>query len=84
MIRAGIHGQYSEEDVSFDASLLKQGSNISSLEQSAGGNMQKSVMYDCIRLELDDSKPFIPSADGANQPVTVPAAPCKGEESASD
>ncbi len=58
MIRAGIHGQYSEEDVCFDAALLKPGRNTISLEQSAGGNVQKSVMYDCIRLELDDSQPF--------------------------
>lgn len=72
MIRAGIHGQYSEEDISFDASLLKQGSNTISLEQSAGGNVQKCVMYDCIRLELDESGPFSPSEHAArqNKPVT--------------
>jgi len=60
MIRAGIHGQYSEVDLSFDASLLRQGNNTISLEQGAGGNVQKSVMYDCIRLELDENKPFSP------------------------
>lgn len=58
MIRAGIHGQYAEEDVPFDAVLLKPGRNTISLEQSAGGNAQKSVMYDCVRLELDESHPF--------------------------
>jgi rhamnogalacturonan endolyase len=62
MIRAGIHGQYSEEDIVFDATLLKPGSNTISLEQSAAGNMQKSVMYDCVRLELDNSQPFDKSA----------------------
>ena len=58
MIRAGIHGQYSEPDVVFDAALLKPGRNIIALSQTAGGNVQKSVMYDCVRLELDDGHPF--------------------------
>jgi rhamnogalacturonan endolyase len=58
MIRAGIHGQYSEQDTFFDAALLRAGQNKISLEQSAGGNVQKSVMYDCLRLELDQTHPF--------------------------
>jgi rhamnogalacturonan endolyase len=58
MIRAGIHGQYSEQDTFFDASLLHAGRNKFSLTQSAGGNVQKSVMYDCIRLEEDGSHGF--------------------------
>jgi rhamnogalacturonan endolyase len=58
MIRAGIHGQYSEQDTFFDASLIRQGTNTFSLTQSAGGNVQKSIMYDCIRLEVDGSHPF--------------------------
>jgi len=58
MIRAGIHGQYSEQDTFFDASLLRPGQNTISLTQSAGGSNQKSVMYDCIRLEIDSTKPF--------------------------
>lgn len=84
MIRAGIHGQYSEEDLSFDASLLKQGTNTISLEQSAGGNMQKSVMYDCIRLELNENKSFSRAEKGAKQLMTTPAASGKAEEAASD
>ncbi len=73
MIRAGIHGQYSGQDVVFDAALLKSGTNTIALEQSAGGNVQKSVMYDCLRLELDDSHPFdktkAPKRNGDNKPV---------------
>jgi rhamnogalacturonan endolyase len=60
MIRAGIHGQYSEEDIRFDARSLRKGINTISLDQQSGGNNQKSVMYDCIRLECDETKPFTP------------------------
>jgi len=58
MIRSGIHGQYFEHDIVFDAALLKPGRNTIALEQSAGGNALKCVMYDCVRLELDNSRPF--------------------------
>lgn len=79
MIRAGIHGQYSEEDVSFDAALLKSGTNILSLEQSAAGNNQKNVMYDCVRLEVDDSRPFS-SADNAGKHHTPPPLRAPAED----
>jgi rhamnogalacturonan endolyase len=52
MARAGIHGQYSEWDVQFDTSLLKPGVNKITLEQREGGSPWKSVMYDCLRLEV--------------------------------
>jgi len=55
MIRAGIHGQYSERDVRFDAALLKPARNTISLQQRAGGSNQKNVMYDCLRLEFEPS-----------------------------
>ena len=58
MIRASNHGQYSEVDIAFDATLLKSGMNTISLEQTAGGSVQKSVMYDCLRLELDEERAF--------------------------
>jgi rhamnogalacturonan endolyase len=61
MIRAGIHGQYAEQDIPFNATLLKPGRNIIGLTQSAGGNAQKSVMYDCVRLEMDTAHPFDPT-----------------------
>ena len=79
MIRAGIHGQYSEVDVAFDAALLKQGTNTIALEQSAGGNVQKSVMYDCVRLELDDTAPF----DKSKIPQRKPAPKAAAQESES-
>jgi rhamnogalacturonan endolyase len=52
MARAGIHGQYSEWDVKFDAALLKPETNKITLEQREGGSPWKNVMYDCLRLEL--------------------------------
>lgn len=63
IIREGIHGQYSEWDFAFNAALLKPGRNTITLDQTAtpAPNAQKGVMYDCIRLELDDSHPFAPS-----------------------
>jgi rhamnogalacturonan endolyase len=57
MIRAGIHGQYSLTPISFSADLLKKGQNQLTLTQRAGGNAQKSVMYDCLRLEVEEGAP---------------------------
>jgi rhamnogalacturonan endolyase len=63
MIRAGIHGQYHLREIPFNATLLKPGRNVLTLQQNAGGNVQKSVMYDCLRLELDEQHPFNPATD---------------------
>ncbi|HSV26475.1 MAG TPA: polysaccharide lyase family protein [Sedimentisphaerales bacterium] len=52
MARAGIHGQYSEKQIRFDASLLNKGRNTIVLDQRAGGSPWINVMYDCIRLEV--------------------------------
>jgi rhamnogalacturonan endolyase len=57
MIRAGIHGQYSEWDLPFATALLKPGRNRLTLEQSEGGNNLKNVMYDCLRLEVNETLP---------------------------
>ncbi len=52
MVRAGIHGQYSEKQFRFDASLLKKGSNTIVLDQRSGDSPWINVMYDSIRLEV--------------------------------
>jgi len=79
MIRAGIHGQYSEQDIPFDATLLHPGRNTIALQQSAAGNVQKSLMYDCVRLELDNTHPFDPTK--IPQHKKAPAPPTeKGED----
>jgi len=55
MMRAGIHGQYSQWDLHFDAALLKPGQNTITLEQQSGHSAQKSAMYDCLRLEVAEA-----------------------------
>jgi rhamnogalacturonan endolyase len=75
MIRSGIHGQYSEHDIVFDAATLHPGRNTISLAQTAGGNEIKSVMYDCLRLELDDSHAYSPNMVHLKpQPIEVEAS----------
>lgn len=51
--RHGIQGPWSEHDVEFDASLLKQGENVLTLTVPAGP-ISSGVLYDYVRLELDD------------------------------
>ncbi|HSU69555.1 MAG TPA: polysaccharide lyase family protein, partial [Tepidisphaeraceae bacterium] len=49
--RDGICGYWYERDVTFDASLLKQGNNVLKLTIPPG-NPMSGVEYDCVRLEL--------------------------------
>jgi rhamnogalacturonan endolyase len=50
----GQHGIWNEREVSFDASLLKQGENTLTLTVPAGSTTA-GVMYDYLRLELDEN-----------------------------
>jgi rhamnogalacturonan endolyase len=52
--RNGITGIWSEHDVPFDAALLKQGTNVLTLTVPAGP-LTSGVIYDYLRLELDES-----------------------------
>ena len=52
MVRAGIHGQYSQWDLSFDAGLFKPVRNTITLEQLGGRSALRNVMYDSLRLEV--------------------------------
>jgi rhamnogalacturonan endolyase len=61
MVRAGIHGQYELDDVTFNASLLRAGENTITFEQARGGNNLFNVMYDALRLELDEATPYRPA-----------------------
>jgi rhamnogalacturonan endolyase len=54
MHRDGITGYWIEKDLSFDAALLRQGDNRIRLISHAS-NWTQGVMYDYLRLELDDS-----------------------------
>jgi len=50
----GMHGIWHEKEFAFDASLLKQGANKLTLTVP-GGNPNSGVIYDYLRLELDES-----------------------------
>ena len=52
--RDGIQGSWTEHDVGFPASILKAGENELVL-QVPGGNAMSGVIYDYLRLELDES-----------------------------
>ena len=52
--RDGIGGYWSEHDLAFDASLMKAGKNVMKLTVPAG-SLTGGIMYDYLRLELDES-----------------------------
>ncbi len=54
MHRDGIRGYWFERSVPFDASLLKPGTNVLQLTNT-GRNWVEGVLYDYIRLELDEN-----------------------------
>ncbi len=54
--RDGIEGSWSEHDLSFDATLMKAGSNVLTLT-IPGGSLTSGVMYDYLRLELNSGQP---------------------------
>jgi len=54
MHRDGIRGYWFERSLTFDAALLKSGNNIIKLTNPAR-NWVDGVLYDYLRLELDDS-----------------------------
>lgn len=49
--RDGIAGSWSEHDVTFDASLMRAGTNVMKLT-IPGGSLTSGIMYDYLRLEL--------------------------------
>jgi rhamnogalacturonan endolyase len=56
MQRDGIRAYWIEKDLSFDATLLARGTNSVKLLSHAN-SWSQGVMYDCVRLELDETKP---------------------------
>ncbi|SNT41438.1 rhamnogalacturonan endolyase [Granulicella rosea] len=75
--RDGIQGTWTEHDVSFPASLLKVGDNELALRVPSG-NVTSGVIYDYLRLELDETGKHAPSAS----PTAAPAP--SSEPDASD
>jgi rhamnogalacturonan endolyase len=57
MQRDGIRAYWIEKDLGFDAAMLKQGPNVIKLLSHAD-SWSQGVMYDCVRLEMDDSRPL--------------------------
>jgi len=51
--RDGNQGSWSEHDVGFAAKLLRKGDNVLEL-RVPGGNAMAGVIYDYLRLELDE------------------------------
>jgi rhamnogalacturonan endolyase len=51
--RDGIAGSWCQRDLAFDASLLKQGANVLKLT-IPGGGLTSGIIYDYLRLELDE------------------------------
>jgi rhamnogalacturonan endolyase len=52
--RDGIAGFWSEHDLTFDASLMREGTNVLKLA-IPGGSLTSGIMYDYLRLELESS-----------------------------
>lgn len=59
--RDGIGGTWTERDLAFDASLMKSGENVMKLTIPAG-SLMNGIIYDYLRLELDESAPPPPRA----------------------
>jgi len=53
--RHNIRGIWFERELAFDAALMKQGVNVIVLTVP-GGSLSDGVIYDCVRLELDETK----------------------------
>jgi rhamnogalacturonan endolyase len=52
--RHGIQGIWYERDLSFDASMLRKGTNTVTLTVPAG-SVNNGIIYDAVRLELNDA-----------------------------
>jgi rhamnogalacturonan endolyase len=52
--RDGIGGYWAEHDLAFDAALMKAGNNVLKLTIPAG-SLTSGIIYDYLRLELDES-----------------------------
>jgi rhamnogalacturonan endolyase len=57
-------GVWQERDLAFDAAVLKPGENQMQLTVPAG-DLTSGVVYDYLRLELDENKPYVPTTTTA-------------------
>jgi rhamnogalacturonan endolyase len=56
IVRHGIQGIWHEHELAFDAALMKQGANVLKIVVPAGP-VNDGVIYDYLRLELDENAP---------------------------
>jgi hypothetical protein len=61
-VREGNHGAFSDERISFPASLLVSGQNTINIQMRKVNSSESHVMYDYIRLELTGYVPPAPAA----------------------
>jgi fibronectin type 3 domain-containing protein len=63
-IREGINGMFSDERLTFPASMLKSGTNINTItiNMRKGGYFADHIMYDYVRLEVPGYVPPPPSS----------------------
>jgi hypothetical protein len=69
-----IFGRFSETTLAFDARLLKAGENTITLNVPAGA-YNNTVVYDVVRLELDEAAPTPPAPTELTLPPSPPVAP---------
>jgi len=60
-VREGNHGAFSDERITFPASLLKQGQNTITINLNRANSSESFIMYDYLRLELVGYMPPAPS-----------------------
>ena len=61
-VREGNHGAFSDERITFPASLLKVGQNTITINMRKGGSSESFIMYDYLRLELPGYVPPPPAS----------------------
>ena len=60
-VREGNHGAFSDERITFPASLLKKGQNTITINLNRANSSESYIMYDYLRLELVGYVPPAPS-----------------------
>jgi rhamnogalacturonan endolyase len=55
IVRHNIQGIWFERELAFNAALMKKGTNVLTLTIPSG-SLNNGIIYDCVRLELDESK----------------------------
>jgi hypothetical protein len=72
IVRHQMYGRYSQVDLAFDARLLKAGENTLTLTVPAGP-YNSGVIYDVVRLELDEAGPTPPAPTVLKAEAAPPA-----------